>query len=102
MFREKFVANSFLCGSALLENWWRFADNVKLFLISKITTATTNKIIKKIIGDFIQETKYAFFAVRDPREQTPDKSKDIPVLFRALYSESTLIKILPWDKGSHN
>lgn len=54
------------------------------------------------MGFFIQETKYAFFVVRDPREQTTDKSKDIPVLFRPLYGESTLIKILPWEKGSHN
>ena len=52
-------------------------------------------MIKKIMGDFRPETRCAFFAVRDPREQNPDKSNDIPVLFRPLYGESTFIKILP-------
>lgn len=51
------------------------------------------------MGDFRRETRYAFFAVRDPREQNPDKSNDIPVLFRPLYGESTLIKILPQTKA---
>ena len=50
------------------------------------------------MGDFRRETRYAFFAVRDPREQNPDKSNDIPVLFRPLYGESTFIKILPKTK----
>ena len=51
------------------------------------------------MGDFRRETRYAFFAVRDPREQNPDKSNDIPVLFRPLYGESTFIKFLPQTKA---
>lgn len=33
------------------------------------------------------------------KNKTRDKNKDIPVLFRPLYGESTLIKILPQTKA---
>lgn len=59
-------------GSALLENWWRFVDSVKLFLISKITTAMRKQIIKKLweISDGKRDTHSLKCGIRENKTRT--------------------------------